>query len=237
MYAQVDGFNQELRTSGAWVFAGGLEPASTATVVTSNGSGTTMTDGPYIEAKEHLGGFWVVEAADLDVALQMAGRASAACEGPGRGSPLPGDACVTDLGRQRWAVGTCRRAPPALPSAPTPARSGRPADPPGVVLERVFRAEYGRIVASLVRPLGGIDPAEEAAADALAIAAERWPRDGVPPNPGAWLMTTARNRGIDRLRREASRQSRHEEAHRMVAPDAEWPPTRMTTSSPTTSSG
>jgi hypothetical protein len=82
MYAQVDSFNEELRTSGAWVFAGGLEPASTATVVTSNGSGTTMTDGPYIEAKEHLGGFWVVEAADLDVALQMAGRASAACEAP-----------------------------------------------------------------------------------------------------------------------------------------------------------
>jgi len=82
MYAQVDQFNNELRDSGAWVFAGGLEPASTATVVTSTGSGVTMTDGPYVEAKEHLGGFWVVEAVDLDVALKIAGMASAACGAP-----------------------------------------------------------------------------------------------------------------------------------------------------------
>ncbi len=110
------------------------------------------------------------------------------------------------------------------PAAPQVDASQRHGDPSGIVLERVFRAEYGRIVASLVRVLGGIDPAEEAAADALTIAADRWPRDGVPPNPGAWLMTTARHRGIDRLRREASRQSRQEEAHRMIAVDSEWPP-------------
>lgn len=82
MYAQVDRFNEELQASGAWVFAGGLEPAPTATVVTATSSGVTMTDGPFIEAKEHLGGFWVIEASDLDVALELAGRASAACEAP-----------------------------------------------------------------------------------------------------------------------------------------------------------
>lgn len=82
MYAQVASFNEELQSSGAWVFAGGLEPASTATVVTANGSGTTVTDGPFIEAKEHLGGFWIIESADLDVALEVAGRASAACGAP-----------------------------------------------------------------------------------------------------------------------------------------------------------
>jgi RNA polymerase sigma-70 factor, ECF subfamily len=70
------------------------------------------------------------------------------------------------------------------------------------VLEEVFRDEWGRVLASLVRFLGDFDRAEEAAQEAFAIAAERWPASGVPPNPGGWLVTTARNRAIDRIRRE-----------------------------------
>jgi len=70
------------------------------------------------------------------------------------------------------------------------------------MLEQVFRDEWGRVLASLVRFLGDFDKAEEAAQDAFAIAAERWPASGVPPNPGGWLVTTARNRAIDRIRRE-----------------------------------
>jgi RNA polymerase sigma-70 factor, ECF subfamily len=69
-------------------------------------------------------------------------------------------------------------------------------------LEQVFRDEWGRVLASLIGFLGDFDLAEEAAQDAFAIAAERWPRDGMPANPGAWLTTTARNRAIDRIRRE-----------------------------------
>lgn len=83
------------------------------------------------------------------------------------------------------------------------------------VLDHVFRSEYGRIVATLVRVLGDIDDAEDAAAEAFAVAARRWEADGIPPNPGGWLMTTARNRGIDRVRREAGRRERYERAHRM----------------------
>jgi RNA polymerase sigma-70 factor, ECF subfamily len=70
------------------------------------------------------------------------------------------------------------------------------------VLEQVFRDEWGRVLASLVGFLGDFDLAEEAAQDAFAVAAQRWPRDGAPPNPGAWLTITARNRAIDRLRRD-----------------------------------
>jgi RNA polymerase sigma-70 factor (ECF subfamily) len=70
------------------------------------------------------------------------------------------------------------------------------------VLEEVFRDEWGRVLASLVGFLGDFDKAEEAAQEAFAIAAERWPASGVPANPGAWLVTTARNRAIDRIRRE-----------------------------------
>jgi hypothetical protein len=81
VFAKVDAFNQELQASGSWVFAGGLEPPSNATVVDATGSEVLMTDGPYAEAKEQLGGFWVVEAPDLDAALEIAERGSAACMG------------------------------------------------------------------------------------------------------------------------------------------------------------
>ncbi len=70
------------------------------------------------------------------------------------------------------------------------------------LLEQVFRDEWGRVLASLVGFLGDFDLAEDAAQEAFAIAAQRWPRDGTPPNPGAWLTITARNRAIDRLRRD-----------------------------------
>ncbi|HEX9065436.1 MAG TPA: RNA polymerase sigma factor [Streptosporangiaceae bacterium] len=76
----------------------------------------------------------------------------------------------------------------------------------------VFRREYGRCVATLVRFLGDIDLAEEAVQDAFAVAVQRWPSAGLPPNPGAWITTTARNRGIDQLRRESSRQHRQVQA-------------------------
>jgi hypothetical protein len=82
MYAQVDTFNQELRRSGAWVFAGGLHPATSATVVRAHEGSVTTTDGPFAETKEQLGGFWVIEVSDLDAALEWAAKGSAACEGP-----------------------------------------------------------------------------------------------------------------------------------------------------------
>ena len=76
----------------------------------------------------------------------------------------------------------------------------------------VFRRESGRTVATLIRLFGDIDLAEEAVQEAFAVAAERWPATGLPPNPGAWITTTARNRAIDRLRRESSRDDRHAQA-------------------------
>lgn len=79
-------------------------------------------------------------------------------------------------------------------------------------VERIFRAEHGRVVASLVRRFGDIDVAEEAAAEALLVAVERWPVDGVPPNPGGWLTTTAARRAIDRIRRESLRDTKHRQA-------------------------
>jgi hypothetical protein len=81
-YDDVDKFNQKLQDQGAWVFGGGLHPPDTATVVRAEGGEVLTTDGPFAEAKEQLGGFWVINAADLDAALKWAGEASAACAAP-----------------------------------------------------------------------------------------------------------------------------------------------------------
>jgi RNA polymerase sigma-70 factor, ECF subfamily len=82
------------------------------------------------------------------------------------------------------------------------------------VLEQVFREDWGRVLASLVGFLGDIELAEDAAQEAFAIAAERWPRDGAPPNPTGWLITTARNRAIDRIRRERTLAAKTEQLER-----------------------
>ena len=80
--ADVDALNAELQQAGAWVFAGGLYPSSTATVVRAEGGDILITDGPFVEGKEHVGGFWVIKAPDLDAALQWARKATRACRVP-----------------------------------------------------------------------------------------------------------------------------------------------------------
>ena len=90
---------------------------------------------------------------------------------------------------------------------------------PAAEIERVFRTEYGRAVAVLVRVFGDIDIAEEAVQDAFTAAVQRWPAAGLPPSPAGWIITTARNRAIDRLRREASRDDRHAQAALLHARD------------------
>jgi hypothetical protein len=80
-FKAVDAFNHELQDKGAWVFAGGLQPVDTATTVDGTGADVVITDGPFAESKEQIGGFWVVEAPDLDAALDWAAKGSAACKG------------------------------------------------------------------------------------------------------------------------------------------------------------
>jgi hypothetical protein len=77
--AAIDGFNDRLKAEGYWVFAGGLGSTGAATVIDNRGEQAVFTDGPFIESKEHLAGFWIIEAADLDVALELAAEGSRAC--------------------------------------------------------------------------------------------------------------------------------------------------------------
>lgn len=81
-YRAVDAYNAELKSAGAWVFAGGLHPPSAATVVRAAGGKVVMTDGPFAETREQLGGFWIINAPDLDAALDWAAKGSHACGGP-----------------------------------------------------------------------------------------------------------------------------------------------------------
>ena len=81
IFDAVDRFNTKLQAEGIWVFGGGLEPVETSTTVDNTGGQAIITDGPFAESKEWLGGFWVIEAPDLDAALKLATEASAACRG------------------------------------------------------------------------------------------------------------------------------------------------------------
>ena len=92
MFEAVSAFNERAREAGIWVFAGGLQPGDLATVVDGTGEAPVVTDGPYLETKEWLGGFWIFELPDLDAALRWATEASSACAGPVEVRPFEGEA-------------------------------------------------------------------------------------------------------------------------------------------------
>lgn len=89
-FADTGAFNDRLKADGHWVFAGGLQSASTATVVDGQGDEPLVTDGPYLETKEHIAGFWVIDAPDLEVAQRLAADASRACRGTVEVRPFDG---------------------------------------------------------------------------------------------------------------------------------------------------
>ena len=180
--AAIDAFNDRLEADGHWVFAGGLASPSTATVIDNRSGEAVFTDGPFLESKEYLAGFWVIEAPDLDVALEARRRGVEALQSEGRGAAVP----VSDV---REAI------------------------------TRAHHEEWARVVAALTRRFGDLDIAEEAAAEAFATAVGRWPADGVPPNPGAWLTTTAKRKAIDRIRRENKRDDKQREAQMSYGDD------------------
>src|SRR3954451_23097112 len=93
MFDAVDAYNQTARDAGIWVFAGGLQSPDTATTVDNTGDAPIVTDGPYLETKEWIGGFWIFELPDLDAALQWAREASKAWGGKVEWAPFPCEAC------------------------------------------------------------------------------------------------------------------------------------------------
>ena len=174
------------------MFGGGLERPSTATVVDNTEGKNVVTDGPYLEAQgAHR---WLLgdRGPTSTTALALAAEASAGLPGHRRGAPVPV--------RARGLTGLV----PAVDTSE---------------IERVFRSESGRAVATLVRFFGDIDLAEEAVQDAFVVALQRWPDEGLPPSPAGWIITTARRRGIDQIRRESTRDDRQAQAMQLNEPD------------------
>ncbi len=205
---EYNAFSQHLRDRNAMLGGEALDSVATATTVRVVDGKTITTDGPFAETKETLGGFYLVEAADLDEAIGFAamipGRAARLHRGPpglglrrcrrGRGS-----------GRGHGRELTPEAIEPTEATGPSLTESdatpGAWSDAAHDAVDRLFREEQGRAVATLIRVTGDFDLAEEAVQDAFISALETWPQRGIPANPGAWITTTARNRAIDRLRR------------------------------------
>ena len=141
--------------------------------------GPLVSDGPFAETKEQLGGYYMLDVRE-----------------PRRGDRVGAQVPGGDASGRSSCVRSRNTIRPERAAAPSPAADA---------VARCFRAEFGRAVAILARGLGGdVDRAEEAVQDAYAVALDRWPRDGVPSTPAAWILTTAKRRAIDRLRREAA---------------------------------
>ena len=184
---------QEMEEKGVFVAGDGLYPRATATTVRVRDGERDVTDGPFAETKEQLGGFYVLDVKDLDEAIEWAAKIPAAQFGSVEIRPV----LVYD------EAGTWSRA--ATASEPE-------------LVDRLFRRESGRATASLIRVLGDFDLAEDAVQEAFVVAMQVWPERGIPDNPGAWITTTARNKAIDRLRRERRGTEKLEELQALEPP-------------------
>ena len=173
LYAEMGRFVEELTRAGVLLATGGLDRG---THVTASGGNITLTDGPFTESKEVIVSFALLEVRSKDEALELA-RRFWKIVGRRRGRHPPG---VRPRGLVTPATGT--------------AAAHR-------AVEAVWRLESARIIAGLAGLVRDVGLAEELAQDALVAALEQWPAEGIPANPGAWLMLTARHRAIDRIRR------------------------------------
>src|SRR5438128_386870 len=172
--AEYGAFTESVKKNGHWIAAERLQPVQTATTVRIRNGKLSTTDGPYAETKEQLGGFYLINAKDLNDAIQIASRIPCAKWGSGR-SPSPGG--------HRVSGGADERA--------------------RAMVDAVYRSDSRRVLATLIRLLGDFDLAEEALQDAFAAAVEQWPTGGVPANPRAWLVSAGRFKAIDAVRRRA----------------------------------
>ena len=197
----------------------GLAPSATATTVRVRDGERMLTDGPFAETKEQLGGFYLLEAADLDEALEWAGE-----------DPEPCASVEVRPVIDYEARGSEEHGPRG--SARSPAEISE-------VVDRLFRRESGRAVATLIRVLGDFDLAEEAVQDAFVVALERWPRDGIP-RQSRRLDHPGRPQRRDRpaaSRADPGREARTLEALAGLEPRRRAGRRRATTTSPTTGCG
>src|SRR5262249_50352993 len=190
MLAAMTKYNEELAKSGVMLAGEGLHPTSKGAKVRFNGSERTVIDGPFTEAKEIVAGYWVWECASRDEAIEWLKRAPfdggveielrQIFETDDFGEQLTPELRQANERLRQQAVKNYRVTSTATHRA----------------IDAVWRIESARLIAGLTRIVGDVAVAEDPAQDALVAALERWPNCGIPDNPGAWLMTTAKRRGI-----------------------------------------
>ncbi len=181
-----------------------LQPSATATTVSVRNGETITTDGPFIDTKEQLGGFFIYDCENLDVAIELASEI------------LGRRPDISSSGRSwRWTARSAARS-----GHPVTATTGSPRRGVGDTrraVEMLVREQSARIHASLIGACGGdFQLAEDAMQDALIVALERWPVDGTPRDPAAWIVTTGRRKAIDRLRRDQTLRRKREALQRLL---------------------
>ena len=196
MTAEYGAFTQSIIQSGNFKAGDGLQPTTTATTVRVRDGKTLTTDGPFAETREQLGGYYLVEAKDLDAALAIAARIPGAKAGSIEVRPI----MVYDLTAK----------PSFRDRLRSPGMTGNATHDPAEI-EKIFRDEAGRALATLIRLVGDFDLAEDALQDAFAVALERWPAADPPSNPRAWLVNVGRNKAIDRVRRNIAFRGKQQE--------------------------
>ena len=197
---QMTAFNEELVRAGVMLAGEGLHPSSEGVRVEFSGSERRVIDGPFAETKELLAGYWLWQVRSTEEAIEwvvdgsrirrasMAWLRSGRCSRPTISGRSSRPSCVS--GRNGCA--------PRPKRARSLAMAGRDVTR---TIEAVWRIESARLIAGIARLVRDVALAEDLAQEALVAALEQWPESGVPDNPGAWLMATAKHRGVDRLRR------------------------------------
>ena len=207
LLTQMGNFNEELVKAGVMLAGEGLHPSSKGARVAFSGNERKVIDGPFAETKELLAGYWLWQVKSLDEAIEWVKR----IPNPDGGTEADGrdPSGVRDRRLRRRAHARAARAGGA-PAASRPRRTGSggasatirmPASDVNRTIEAVWRIESARLIAGLARIVRDVGVAEDLAQEALVAALEQWPESGVPDNPGAWLMATAKHRAVDRLRR------------------------------------
>ena len=210
MLTEMGNFNEELVKAGVMLAGEGLHPTSKAARVRFDGDKRTVIDGPFTESKELIAGYWLWQVRDMDEAIEWIKRAP--FDGGIQIELRPvfeeedfGDEFTPELREQERRL----RAQAEKPVVATRSDTNR-------AIETVWRIESARLIAGLTRIVRDVGLAEELSQDALVAALEQWPESGVPDNPGAWLMATAKHRAIDLLRRGATLERKQEELAREI---------------------
>ena len=196
--------------AGVLLAGDGLHPSSKGARVLFSGDKRTVVDGPFAETKELVAGFWLWQVGSKDEAIEWVKR----CPNPTGGESIIEIRQVfepEDFGEEFTPEARAGRGPhPRAAGLQGVAVALEPGDAYRAI-DAIWRIESARLIAGLVRMVRDVGLAEDLAQDALVAALEQWPRDGVPDNPGAWLMATAKRRAIDRLRRGAALERKYAE--------------------------